>query len=226
MLNQLPYIMLSHPLSNETPGYAGKQDFDYHQIECLESGDSCNKYHIGMSNHTGTHVDAPSHFIVNGKSIADYSQNEWLFNEIKYIDCSAKLPAKLIDINCLEDLIQPCEKTQLLLIKTGMESVRQLDEYWSSSVVFMSEIASFLTNRLPKLCAIGMDTISVSSMLDRAEGRRVHQALLSRNIRIIEDMKLSLLMNHHVIGFIHTIPHIVDNIDATPVTVIAGISKA
>lgn len=222
MLKHLPYLVLSHPLSDETPGYAGKKDFRCHPVQCLENGDSCNKHHITMSNHIGTHVDAPSHFVKKGKSIADFDPDDWLFKHIKYLDCTDCLTSKLIDMDYLANIIKPCMQTKLLILKTGMEASRHLDDYWSSSVVFSANIAEFLHDRLPQLSAIGMDTISVSSMLDRAEGRRVHQALLSRNIRIIEDMKLSALYDHHALTYIHVIPHIVARIDGTPVTVLAG----
>ena len=225
MPNNPPYLILSHALSAQTPGYAGKSDFQCQPIQCLNAGDSCNKHKITMSNHVGTHVDAPSHFIKDGKSIADYGQDDWLFQGVKYLDCTDCLTSKTIDMAYLANSIKPCKHTTLLLMKTGMEDLRHLEEYWSSSVVFKADIGGFLIEKLPNLSAIGMDTISVSSMLDRAEGRHVHQALLSRNIRIIEDMKLSVLNDQISLTYVHVIPHIVDHIDGTPVTVLAGSSN-
>ena len=40
-------------------------------IQSIEQGDSCNLTAFSMCSHNGTHVDAPSHFIENGKTIGE-----------------------------------------------------------------------------------------------------------------------------------------------------------
>ena len=40
-------------------------------IRSIERGDSCNLTAFSMCAHNGTHVDAPSHFIENGKTIGE-----------------------------------------------------------------------------------------------------------------------------------------------------------
>jgi len=39
------------------------------QISSMADGDSCNVTRMDMGVHTGTHVDAPSHFIAAGQSV-------------------------------------------------------------------------------------------------------------------------------------------------------------
>ncbi|NCV80362.1 MAG: cyclase family protein, partial [Actinobacteria bacterium] len=34
---------------------------------------------LTFHNHTGTHVDFPSHFIKNGKNFSNYSQNYFIY---------------------------------------------------------------------------------------------------------------------------------------------------
>ena len=40
-------------------------------IQSIEQGDSCNLTAFSMCSHNGTHVDAPLHFIENGKTIGE-----------------------------------------------------------------------------------------------------------------------------------------------------------
>ena len=40
-------------------------------IQSIEQGDSCNLTAFSMCAHNGTHVDAPSHFVENGKTIGE-----------------------------------------------------------------------------------------------------------------------------------------------------------
>lgn len=41
------------------------------QVCSMEKGDICNLTSISMCSHNGTHVDAPAHFIADGKTIAE-----------------------------------------------------------------------------------------------------------------------------------------------------------
>ena len=66
---------------------------------------------------------------------------------------------------------------------------------------------------------IGFDTISFSSMTDRMIGREAHREILGRNIRIVEDMKLDLVV--FPITQVHAFPLLIEGADGAPVTIIA-----
>ena len=40
-----------------------------------------------MSNHLGTHVDAPSHFVDQGKTLTDYEAKDWVFSHPFLVHC-------------------------------------------------------------------------------------------------------------------------------------------
>lgn len=62
----------------------------------------------------------------------------------------------------------------------------------STSILHASTVP-LLNEDFPNLKAIGLDVISVTSLLDCDQARQTHQALLGKGIRILEDVAL-----HHI----------------------------
>ena len=54
------------------PVYPKDPHFRFRQVSTLEK-DGFSAHKIMMGNHTGTHVDAPSHFIPGGATVSDLS---------------------------------------------------------------------------------------------------------------------------------------------------------
>ncbi|WP_460274340.1 cyclase family protein [Celeribacter sp. ULVN23_4] len=62
-------IDLTHPLDNGMPVWPGHPEFEQISIANFEDGDiSCN-HSLRMSEHSGTHLDAPAHFVPGGMPI-------------------------------------------------------------------------------------------------------------------------------------------------------------
>jgi arylformamidase len=72
-------LLLSYPISMDTPLYGNGEGIQLLKDKNLMNGDSCNTMHWSFPNHTGTHVDVPYHFNQNGKKITDYPANYWIF---------------------------------------------------------------------------------------------------------------------------------------------------
>src|SRR4030065_2482289 len=53
--------------------WPGDPPVNMHRTSSIASGDSSNVTQISMSCHTGTHVDAPDHFLNNGKTVENLS---------------------------------------------------------------------------------------------------------------------------------------------------------
>ena len=65
------WIDVSVPIRNGMVHWPGDPDVKIEWMLKMERGDHCNVSTISMSSHTGTHVDAPCHFIENGAGIHD-----------------------------------------------------------------------------------------------------------------------------------------------------------
>jgi kynurenine formamidase len=82
----------------------------------------------------------------------------------------------------------------LLILKTGFGANRYADTYWSSQPVLPAKYASLFRKTFPKLRVFGFDLISLTSPINREEGKIAHiDFLLTHDILILEDMNLQNL---------------------------------
>jgi arylformamidase len=62
-------IDLTHPMRNGMAVWPGHPAFQQRSVSRLEDGDIACNHALDMSEHSGTHFDAPAHFIAGGASI-------------------------------------------------------------------------------------------------------------------------------------------------------------
>lgn len=213
------WIFLSHVLTSQTPVYGGGQGLTIETARSIASGDSSNSVTLSLSNHLGTHVDAPRHFVADGKSVDAYGASDWIFTKVFVADIPVNEGA-VVDIPQVEAALATCEDSDLLLLRTGFESRRGSDSYWAASPGFDPGLSAYLRGRLPSLSAIGMDTISISSMKHREMGRAVHREFLGAGVRIFEDMALANAPSADNFEWVIAMPLRFDNADGGPCTVI------
>jgi kynurenine formamidase len=139
----------------------------------------------------------------------------------------------VIDIPCTEAcLIAPEDlkkvnirsDVDILLIRTGYESLRGKEAYWNNNPGLHPDLADYLRNTYPHLRCVGFDFISVTSWKYRSEGKLAHKAFLApenggREIWAIEDM--SLKDAPKIIKEIIVAPLLVEDGNGSAVTVIA-----
>lgn len=219
------WFYLSYFYDDLTPSYNNGDKFTCKEIKSIRKGDSCNSSHYSMPNHTGTHIDLPSHFDELGKTMEDYDADFWHFNKTGIIDLSMNDSSTISPDLFIEQRVD--EDIDILLIKTGYSHKRNDAEYWKKSPVFLPQVADELRNRYKNIRMIGVDTISVSSLEDRKLGREVHKALLNNAnpILIIEDMDLSKIERHTKINQLIVSPLLVKGSNGGPCTVMAEAKK-
>ena len=59
----MPIYDITVPLTNDIPTYPGDAGVEIRDWFSLANGDSANVTQLNFGAHTGTHVDAPAHFI-------------------------------------------------------------------------------------------------------------------------------------------------------------------
>ncbi|GAC1310708.1 MAG: cyclase family protein [Ktedonobacteraceae bacterium] len=148
----------------------------------IDRGDVANVSKLSLGAHTGTHMDAPLHFIRDGISIDQ-------------LPLTATMgPARVIEISDSES-IKPAElETQAIqlgeriLFKTR-NSARcwQTDEFIKDFVYISKEAASYLAKL--QVQTVGVDYLSVGGFFK--DGPETHRALLGAGIWIIEGLNLS-----------------------------------
>ena len=178
---------LSHFIDNETPVYGGYENqIKISKKSSIKNGDTANSLSIVMNNHIGTHIDFPFHFSNNGKKSSDYDASFWIFNKVGFIECSIiDFPEKIKNL--------PTD-IEFLIFKSGFGKNRNDEIYWKSQPVIPSSFAKLLRNQFRSLRVFGFDMISLTSKLNRDEGKKAHLSFLIKNdILILEDMNIEEL---------------------------------
>ncbi len=220
-------IYLSYVLSEDTPTYGDKGLCIIEQVKKILKGDSSNNSQLHISSHTGTHIDAPYHFCSDGKTIDTYPPEFWFCNRPYLIDTNI---SDIIRLDSIKDqLDQIPDSTDILLFRSGFEKSR--DSQNKSQYIFnnpgIEAKIGFWLRENKSIKIIGMDFISLSSYVDREEGRCAHRAFLCPYekegitfdpILIVEDMKLAHF--DEKLNNIIVMPLRTQNGDGAPVTVI------
>jgi arylformamidase len=139
---------------------------------------------VSMITHTGTHIDAPAHFILGGTTIDAVPLDTFMG------------PARVIEIRdetsiTVDELASSDIRTdERLLFKTRNSSrVYETDEFVTDYVFMTTETARYLAEKKVRL--VGIDYITVGGFDDREGNREVHRILLRNEISILELINLS-----------------------------------
>ena len=211
--------LLSYYIDSTTPLYGDSKGISFTKEKEIINGDSCNTMNLEFPNHCGTHIDLPCHFNLGGESLSDYPASYWEFNNIDLIDLSGQVnDGEIIGTELFTNYKN--SKTELLLIKTGYGKYRGTKKYTLTPPGLSSDLSSLFRANFPKLRCIGMDLISISSYVNREEGRKAHHAFLNpqngKPILLIEDMKLEYTGPFRKII---VAPLLIDKADGAPCTI-------
>jgi arylformamidase len=213
-------IFLSYFMDDNTPLYGGDFGVKMQSLRSMENGDSANTKLLEFSNHSGTHIDFPNHFSIEGKVVEDYDANFWIFNTPHFIENKA-IDNQIINLTNEQIRTIP-QDVDFLILKTGFSKFRNEERYWKSNPGIAPELAEKLKKSCPKLRVIGMDIISLTSFGDRPLGRISHNKfLIENNILIVEDMYLDNLISQP--KRVYCFPILRTGLDGSPVTIIAEV---
>lgn len=211
-------IYLSYFMDMNTPLYGGEYGVSMENRRSIKNGDTANTKLLSLGNHSGTHIDFPNHFSIDGKVVEDYDANFWIFTSPYFIEINA-VENQIIDLS--DDELQTIPlNTDFLILKTGFYKIRYEETYWKSNPGISPDLAFKLKLRCPNLRILGMDLISLTSYQNRPLGRVSHQKFLLENeILIVEDMKLNDLVSQP--SKLFCFPILIKGLDGSPVTIIA-----
>jgi arylformamidase len=150
----------------------------------IAAGDEANVTRIQMSVHTGTHIDAPCHFI-DGAGSVENIPIDLLTGRAYVLHVDPEID--LITRELVENSTIP-PRTKRVLFRT------RNSDHWTSPhtafdenfVALDPEAAAYLIQRGVKL--VGVDYLSVAPYRD---GTPTHQTLLESGVVIVEGLNLS-----------------------------------
>lgn len=174
---------ISLTISSDLPTWPGDPGIVLERTEKIEAGDNANVSRLDMGVHTGTHVDAPFHFLPDGSGV-DQLQLKTLTGRAYVLD----LPeVDLITAQVLEASNIP-PRTRRVLFKTRNSEIwaRGENAFQTEFVGLSADAAEYLVGRGVKL--VGVDYLSVAPF---KQSRPTHQILLAAGVVIVEGLDLT-----------------------------------
>lgn len=178
------YIDITLDLSEDLPLWTGSAGMQLEFLQKITDNNPANVSQLTIELHTGTHIDAPLHFVNNGKSV-EKLELETLIGEAWVI----YLPdLRQITAQDLENADIPTHTTRLLL-KTDNSKLWQTKPYpvfQKDFVALTSDAAQWIVDKEIKL--VGIDYLSIQRYSDSP---KTHQILLEAEVVILETIDLS-----------------------------------
>ncbi|MBX3244337.1 MAG: cyclase family protein [Acidobacteria bacterium] len=169
------------PVSDSVPVYDGDPRPRIDTVISLENGDAANVSAICCGVHTGTHVDAPSHFISGGRTSADLDLSK-LVGACRVIEIAESIdeigPDELGDISGIERVLFKTKNSSFWNDLSG--------DFRTDYTSFSPEAAQILADNSIKL--VGIDYLSIEKF--DSEDFLTHRILLEREIVILECLDL------------------------------------
>ena len=182
-MNDNKWIDISLTLKSNMVHWPGDPPFSIERVREMDQDDTVNLSKITMGSHSGTHVDAPVHFIKGAKGV-----DRILFDTLIG-------PARLIEIADADAIKEEelagrgIKKGERILLRTqnSLKKILYRDVFTEDFVYLEKDAAEFLVSRGIK--TLGVDYLSVGGY--KKNGPDVHRLLLGAGILIIEGLDLS-----------------------------------
>lgn len=170
------------PLRENMATYAGSEPgvrLHFHSL--IENGDSANVSELSIGSHTGTHVDAPDHFLDNGVTVEQMAVSS-LIGPAYVAEIRG---ASHVTVADLEAAGIPGSTTRLL-VKTTNAAFWDDDAFHPEFIGFAEDAGPWLVER--GMVLVGIDYMSIERF--HSPTHAVHHALLEKNIVILEGLDL------------------------------------
>jgi arylformamidase len=175
------WIDVSVPVRDTTPQWPGDPKLQIRRAQDMEKGYEMNLTRLRMSAHTGTHVDAPLHFVQKGRSI-DMMPTEAMIGKARVIQINH--PEYITRRELQEHTI---ERGDRILFKTANSSHPWHEREFMKSFVYLStDAAEYLAEAGVML--VGIDYLSVGGY--EVNESPVHRALLEAGVWVLEGVFL------------------------------------
>jgi arylformamidase len=171
------------------PIWPGDPDVNLRQISKIADGENANVSQIQMSVHTGTHIDAPRHFIDSGATVHEIPL-EKLIGEtlVMHIpDHVAIITEDVLKLHPQSDLLSQSNK---VLFRTRNSSLWHIHPH-----TFQTNYVGLDTSGAEYLSKLGLDLIGIDylSIAPYKLTTEPHMILLQNEIVLLEGIDLSTI---------------------------------
>lgn len=180
----MPIYDVTVPLRNGLPTWPGDPGIEIATSRSLANGDDANVSQLNFGAHTGTHVDAPAHFIEGAVKVESLPL-EVLIGEAEVIEVPEEV--RVIDEAFVDSHCTP--GTARIIFKT------RNSKFWSEPEPrFHTDFTYVDVPAASKLVQLGLRLIGIDYLSIEKYGSEhhgVHHELLSHGVVILEGLDLS-----------------------------------
>jgi kynurenine formamidase len=177
-------IDLTLTISQNLPSFPGSPKPHFISWSKIKS-DGYNLELIFLSTHTGTHLDAPFHFIQKGKRIHEILLSRLISNAILInIQKEANQLITKSDIIEFEKKVTRINNNSTVIFSTGWQKNLQKEDYFKKNPGLSPSAARYLVSK--KVNLVGIDSPSIDTGNDTKFS--VHQILSRNNVLILENL--------------------------------------
>jgi arylformamidase len=178
---RVDWLDISVPISEHTPVFTGDPLYHRELAQDLTHGGICNLSRLDMGAHTGTHIDAPRHFIA-GAPTTETIPLDACIGDAFVVDATSL--TSTIRASDLDRLTIPEGETRLLF-KTRNSDLWSRDGFSSDFLAFGADAAQWLVDRGVRLVAI--DYLSIAPFGDAVD---THRVFLGAGVVVVEGTDL------------------------------------
>lgn len=175
---------ISLTISPDLPVWPGDDPFKLEQVESMDRGADANVSRLSTGAHIGTHVDAPHHFMNDGRTIEQLSLD--MLTGPCYV---VQLPdgVEAITAEALDGMSLPAEPTRILFGTSNSRLwARGESKFQEDFVAVTEDGAEWLVAHGVRL--VGVDYLSIAPYRDPVP---THKALLGAGVIVVEGLDLS-----------------------------------
>lgn len=207
-------IDLTQTINETMPVYPGTEKPSLINATTIKRDGFAEKL-ITMYSHTGTHIDAPAHMLIDGNQLDNFSIDKFIGRAI-VIECNTPIISKTLiqnKINNLHDL-------DFILFNTGWNKKWGTDNYFNDFPILENEASMYISQL--GLKGVGLDCISI----DKVGSLKMtnHIQILKNDMIIIENLSnLDKLLNKEFI--FSCLPLKIEDADGSPTRAIGILNQ-
>ena len=174
------WVDISVPLRNGMVHWPGDPPVRIERVQDIDRGDSHTLSALSIGSHTGTHIDAPAHFLKNGGTV-DSIPGSVLVGRARV--CEIKSQTSITPEEIRRFKIRRGER---VLFKTCNSKLWQSGEFAGEFVFITPEGSEYLAEAGVRL--VGVDYLSIGGY--KQGGSLQHKVLLNAGVCVVEGLNL------------------------------------
>lgn len=202
-INYTHIIDISWPISPNMTAYKDIKIVSFIPTKILEK-DNARETKITISTHSGTHIDAPAHFLADGQTIDKILLQRFVG------------PCRVLDLTevtahiSMQDLHKhSIQEQEIILLKTQNSLLNSTNLATQSFIYLDHSAALYLAEK--KIRSVGIDYLGIERNQPKHE---THITLLENNIPIIEGLRLAQASAGNY--FLCCLPLAIQGLEASP----------